>query len=44
MGSAHPGNINVAYVDGSTHSITFDVDPDVWDALSNREDGQGLGN
>lgn len=44
MGSAHPAGINVAYVDGSTHGITFDVDPDVWDALSNREDGKAFGN
>lgn len=39
MGSAHPGGLNVAYVDGSVHAIEYDIDEDVWSNLSNREDG-----
>ena len=46
MGSAHPATCNVAFVDGSVHSPSFDVDPKVWNAISVRDDGTtyNLGN
>ena len=39
FGSAHPSAVNVAYCDGSVHAADFDIDPYVWDNLSNRQDG-----
>lgn len=39
-GSAHPGGVNVAMADGSVASYAFDVDPLLWNALGNREDGE----
>jgi prepilin-type N-terminal cleavage/methylation domain-containing protein/prepilin-type processing-associated H-X9-DG protein len=39
MGSAHPGGVNLVYVDGSVHAIGFDVDPLAWNSLADRHDG-----
>jgi prepilin-type processing-associated H-X9-DG protein len=39
MGSPHTGGVNLVYVDGSVHTVEFDVDPLVWNGLGNREDG-----
>ena len=39
MGSAHPGGVNLVYVDGSVHAVEFDVAPLVWNALADRQDG-----
>ena len=36
FGSAHPGGINAVYADGSVHSISFDVDVEVFNALGSR--------
>jgi prepilin-type N-terminal cleavage/methylation domain-containing protein/prepilin-type processing-associated H-X9-DG protein len=36
FGAAHPGGINAVYADGSVHSISFDVDVEVFNALGSR--------
>ncbi len=36
FGSAHPGGINAVYADGSVHSISFDVDVEVFNAIGSR--------
>jgi prepilin-type processing-associated H-X9-DG protein len=36
FGSAHPGGINAVYADGSVHSISFDVNVEVFNALGSR--------
>jgi hypothetical protein len=39
MGGPHASSLNLVYVDGSVHSIEFEVDAIVWNSLANREDG-----
>jgi len=39
FGSAHSGGVNAANIDGSVHSVAFDVDPLVWNGLGGRDDG-----
>jgi len=36
FGSAHPNGINAAYADGSVHSITYNVDVEIFNALGTR--------
>jgi prepilin-type N-terminal cleavage/methylation domain-containing protein len=40
FGSAHPGAMNSVFADGAVHTISYDVDPQVFDRIGNREDGQ----
>jgi prepilin-type N-terminal cleavage/methylation domain-containing protein/prepilin-type processing-associated H-X9-DG protein len=40
FGSAHTGGINVVYADGSVHTINYDVDPVVFNALGSRNGGE----
>ena len=40
FGSAHPGGINTVFADGSVHTINYDIDPDVFNYLGNRSDGE----
>jgi len=42
FGSAHPGGINAVYADGSVHTISFTVQPDVFNALGHISDGSAL--
>ena len=37
-GSAHPSTVNVVHADGSTHAVSFDIEPQVWNALGSRHD------
>jgi prepilin-type processing-associated H-X9-DG protein len=39
FGSAHPAGINAVFADGSVHSIKYGIDPDVFNALGNIDDG-----
>ncbi|MAT68584.1 MAG: hypothetical protein CMJ58_03595 [Planctomycetaceae bacterium] len=39
MGSAHSSGMNVVHVDGSVHTVEYDIDPQTWDNLSKRNDG-----
>jgi len=39
FGSAHPSTFNIAFCDGSVHSVTYDVDPQTHRSLANRLDG-----
>lgn len=40
FGSAHSSGINAVFADGSVRSISYDVDPDAFIYLGNREDGE----
>ena len=39
FGSTHPGGLNAANVDGSVHSVSFDIDPAAWNHLGGRDEG-----
>jgi prepilin-type N-terminal cleavage/methylation domain-containing protein/prepilin-type processing-associated H-X9-DG protein len=39
-GSAHPSGFNMVFCDGSVHSVSFFISPDVHLRLSNRSDGK----
>ena len=39
MGSPHTGGVNAVYVDGSVHSIQFEVDELVYNSIADRADG-----
>jgi prepilin-type N-terminal cleavage/methylation domain-containing protein/prepilin-type processing-associated H-X9-DG protein len=40
FGSAHTSGFNTTFVDGSVHTIKYDVDPLVFDSLGDRRDGE----
>ena len=40
FGSAHPSGMNAVFGDNSVHSISYDIDRDVFNKLGNRVDGQ----
>ncbi len=40
FGSAHPGGFNAVFGDGSVHTINYDVDPQTFDNLGDRQDAQ----
>jgi prepilin-type N-terminal cleavage/methylation domain-containing protein/prepilin-type processing-associated H-X9-DG protein len=40
FGSAHPGGFNAVFADGSVHSLSYDIDPKLFDRLGNRSDGE----
>jgi prepilin-type N-terminal cleavage/methylation domain-containing protein len=42
FGSAHPAGINAVFADGSVHNIKYGIDPDVFNALGNIDDGTNL--
>jgi prepilin-type N-terminal cleavage/methylation domain-containing protein len=42
FGSAHPTMLNVAFCDGSEHSISYDIDPDVHRSLGSRNGGENV--
>ncbi|HEV3262219.1 MAG TPA: DUF1559 domain-containing protein [Gemmataceae bacterium] len=44
FGSAHPAGINAVFADGSVHNIKYGIDPQVFNALANRDDGTNLAN
>jgi len=39
FGSPHAGGMNAAFVDGSVHTIPYDIDPQLFDNLGDRRDG-----
>ncbi len=41
-GSAHPAGMNALFADGSVHNIKYGIDPQVFNALGNRDDGTTL--
>jgi prepilin-type processing-associated H-X9-DG protein len=40
FGSAHAGGMNLAFCDGSVHTINYDIEDNVWGTYGNREDGK----
>jgi prepilin-type N-terminal cleavage/methylation domain-containing protein/prepilin-type processing-associated H-X9-DG protein len=42
FGSAHPAGINAVFADGSVHNVKYGIDPDVFNALGNINDGSNL--
>jgi prepilin-type N-terminal cleavage/methylation domain-containing protein len=42
FGSAHPAGINTVFGDGSVHNVKYGIDPDVFNALGNMDDGTTL--
>jgi prepilin-type N-terminal cleavage/methylation domain-containing protein/prepilin-type processing-associated H-X9-DG protein len=42
FGSAHPAGMNAVFADGSVHNIKYGIDPQVFNALGNRDDGTTL--
>jgi prepilin-type N-terminal cleavage/methylation domain-containing protein/prepilin-type processing-associated H-X9-DG protein len=40
FGSPHPSGFSMAFADGSVHSMSYDIEPDMHRALGNRSDGQ----
>ena len=42
FGSAHTGGVNFVFCDGSVHTIAFDIDLDIHQALAHRADQTGL--
>jgi prepilin-type N-terminal cleavage/methylation domain-containing protein/prepilin-type processing-associated H-X9-DG protein len=44
FGSAHPAGINAVFADGSVHSIKYGIDPQVFNALGNINDGTNFHN
>jgi prepilin-type processing-associated H-X9-DG protein len=36
FGSAHPGGINAVFADGSVHTITYDIDLNIFNAIGTR--------
>ena len=39
FGSAHPAGINAVFADGSVHNIKYGIDPNVFNAIGNINDG-----
>ncbi len=44
FGSAHPGGINAVFADGSGHTISYDIDPLVFNALGTRNGNDTVSN
>ncbi|HEV3258319.1 MAG TPA: DUF1559 domain-containing protein [Gemmataceae bacterium] len=42
FGSAHPSGMNAAFADGSVHHIRYGIDPQVFNQLGRRDDGQSI--
>lgn len=42
FGSAHTGGVTTVYADASSHFISFDIDPLIFNALATRENGEVL--
>jgi hypothetical protein len=40
FGSAHPGALQAVFVDGSVHSISYEVAADVFETLCSRDSGK----
>jgi len=43
FGSAHSGGFNAVFADGAVHSISYDIEPEIFDGMGNRDDGGIIG-
>jgi prepilin-type N-terminal cleavage/methylation domain-containing protein/prepilin-type processing-associated H-X9-DG protein len=41
FGSSHPGGMNAGFADASVHSISYDIDRELFNRLGHRSDGEG---
>jgi prepilin-type N-terminal cleavage/methylation domain-containing protein/prepilin-type processing-associated H-X9-DG protein len=41
FGGPHPGGMNAGYADASVHSISYDIDRELFNRLGHRADGEG---
>ncbi len=41
FGAAHPGSMNAGFADASVHSISYDIDRELFNRLGHRSDGEG---
>jgi prepilin-type processing-associated H-X9-DG protein len=39
-GAAHPGGFNMAFADGSVTTMNYEVDPELWNRVGHRSDGE----
>jgi prepilin-type N-terminal cleavage/methylation domain-containing protein len=44
FGSAHPAGINAVFADGSVHNVKYGIDPEIFNALGNINDGTNFNN
>jgi prepilin-type N-terminal cleavage/methylation domain-containing protein/prepilin-type processing-associated H-X9-DG protein len=42
FGAAHPAGANMVFADGSVHNVKYGIDPQVFNALGNMNDGSNL--
>lgn len=42
FGSSHPGTFQVVLADGSVHSLTYSIEPQIFERLGNRRDHQSI--
>ncbi len=42
LGSAHPAGINAVFADGSVHNVKYGIDPQIFNAIGNINDGTGF--
>jgi prepilin-type N-terminal cleavage/methylation domain-containing protein/prepilin-type processing-associated H-X9-DG protein len=42
FGSAHPAGINAVFADGSVHNVKYGIDPQIFNALGNINDGSNF--
>jgi prepilin-type N-terminal cleavage/methylation domain-containing protein/prepilin-type processing-associated H-X9-DG protein len=42
FGAAHPAGMNALFADGSVHNVKYGIDPQVFNAIGNRDDGTTL--
>ena len=43
LGAAHPGGFNAVFADGSVHTLNYDIDPEMFNRLGHRRDGEATG-
>jgi len=41
FGSPHPSGMNAGFADASVHSISYDIDRELFNRLGHRSDGEG---
>ncbi|MEQ8846566.1 DUF1559 domain-containing protein [Botrimarina sp.] len=42
IGSSHPGGFNTVFADSSVHTLNYDIDPEMFNRLGHRFDGEAI--